>query len=131
MYLLAVDGRLVIGKAIERRLRFPPVITVAPVIDDAAHIGEAGAVSPRRRFGLDRPACLGETALEVGEDLVGDADTEGFGFYRVVHEGLFNHTPSSEAWAPHWLSKAYRMTKQIGTRLECGGFIDHRLQSSV
>ena len=85
---IAADRDAMMLEAVDPRFPFAPVVTVAPMRDDIAHIGEAGAVAPRRagRLGV-RQARARQPLFQIGEDLVGNGEAERFDGEGTVFEG--------------------------------------------
>jgi hypothetical protein len=74
---LELDPVLVEG--VELRFLRPPVEPVAPVLDEALHVGEIGAQAPVGAGHLVGKAGAREALPEILEDLVGDVEREGLG----------------------------------------------------
>src|SRR5581483_8308034 len=74
----AADMRAELRDRVERRLRAPPVVALAPVRDELAEVREVGPLGPAGAGDLVGEARAREPLAEVGEDGVGDGDPEGF-----------------------------------------------------
>src|SRR5207249_11854544 len=73
----AADAGAELRQRVEPRLRHAPVEALAPVGDQLAQVGEVRTVGPARAGDLVGEARAREALAQVGQDGVGNGDTEG------------------------------------------------------
>ena len=90
----AVDLAEELGPGVERGLLGAPVVLVAPVVAQLAHVSDVGSVVPAGVGDGVGPAGAVEAVAEVVEDAVGDVDAEG----SWGHGGTIGKAPSGIRW---------------------------------
>src|SRR5882672_12106761 len=88
MNSVSVDIRLEMREAIDLALMRPPVVLVAPVLDQLLQIGEIRSILPASIGHFIGKASVLEARLQVGERGVGHLDFESFDIGHGHYSGL-------------------------------------------
>src|SRR5580698_9959003 len=73
---LPVDPGAEVGEGVQPRFLTPPVVALAPVLDQRAEVVDGDSVLPPRSFNLVREARPFQAIPEITEDSVIDGDAE-------------------------------------------------------